>query len=118
MKPNPGTNAGPLVGRPRPWGLATGPRDSQSYCQTTGTLGSFLTQLALGSALSQSLCWSAGVGDGTQPDIDWCWSSDGWTRSYHSMLWGSNCPGVNVNLLVGEAGPEARAGLLVCMTKA
>ena len=60
MNPDPRTNARPLVGIPRSWGLAAGPRNSLNYCQTTGTWVRFLTQLALGSALSQSLCWSAG----------------------------------------------------------
>ena len=78
----------------------------------------FLTNFKIWERASQSLCWSARVGDGTQPYIDWCWCSGGWTRSYNSMLWGFNCPRVNVNLLVGEAGPEARAGLLVCVTRA
>lgn len=96
MKPNPGTNAGPLVGRLRPWGLATGPRDSQSYCQTTGTLGSFLTQLALGSALSQSLCWSAG----------------GWIQGPAGLsglilrLQGYYCPGTGFCLMPVDLGPH------------
>ena len=83
---------------------------AQSWCLIAGC-GQFLTQLGTGSGVSWSLCWPAS-GQGWGPAVPVrglaCWS----TYCRTSFLASDVCP------LVGETGPEARAGSLEARARA
>ena len=107
VNPVPETSPGPLAGRAKSWGLAVGAQVSQSWCQTTVGWGRFLTQLAVRSGLSQSLCWPAswqGQGPaGPELLLAHCW------EGLVCRLQGCDCPVAIVCPLVCEAGRESRA---------